>query len=199
MLADRLQRLGLNPREQRIATVAIVVLAAFVVLLVPVGLGALVRSRAAEVDELRSALEAVQGARAQVKERKAKKEGIAQRYAQKAPPLAGFLAQLAKAQKVEVTDSQDRQMVPIGKRYEERATTLHLKKSGLAPISTFLEAVAKSGNPVAVTRLNVRRRSGEPDSYDVEVGVSAYDRKDAPPAPAPAPAGGDGDDGKGKK
>ena len=27
MLADRLQRLGLNPREQRIATVAIVVLA----------------------------------------------------------------------------------------------------------------------------------------------------------------------------
>ena len=36
--------------------------------------------------------------------------------------------------------------------------------------------------------LNVRKRAGEPDSYDVEVGVSAYDRTEAAPAPASSSA-----------
>jgi general secretion pathway protein M len=37
---------------------------------------------------------------------------------------------------------------------------------------------------VAVSRLNIRKRAGEPDSYDVEVGVSAYDRTETAAAPA---------------
>ena len=30
---------------------------------------------------------------------------------------------------------------------------------------------------MTVSRLNVRKRSGEPDSYDVELGISTYERK----------------------
>jgi len=52
-------------------------------------------------------------------------------------------------------------------------------------IAKFMESVEKSNYPVALSRLNVRKRSGEPDSYDVEVGVSAYDRNE--PAPAAKP------------
>ena len=69
----------------------------------------------------------------------------------------------------------------------------------MRPIAKFLEAIEKSGYPVAVTRLNIRKRAGEPDSYDVEVGVSAYDRTEV--APAPASSGGadkDKDEGKDK-
>jgi general secretion pathway protein M len=68
----------------------------------------------------------------------------------------------------------------------EHGTDIHLKKSGMLPLALFLESIEKSGYPVAATRLNIRRRTGEPDSYDVEVGVSSYDRVEPPPAPAPA-------------
>ncbi len=175
---DRLNRLNLNPRERRLALIAAGIVAFLLLVAMPVGLEALVHANRAANDETRAALEAVQGARAQVRERQAKKESIAARYARRAPALAGFLEQSARAQKLEVTDSVDRPEVPHGKRYSERNTVIHLKKAGMGAIARFIETLEKSGNAVAVTRLNIRRRAGEPDSYDVEVGVSAYDRNE---------------------
>lgn len=171
-----LERSGLNPREQRVAGIALVVLGVVVLLGIPVGLQTLVSSRAAENDELRSALTAVNDARTQIAARKSKREGIVARYGKKTPPLAGFLEQQASSNKLQVSDSVDRPDIPHGKRYTERHTVIHLKKSGMAPIAKFLESLEKSGHPVSVSRLNIRKRSGEADSYDVEVGVSAFDR-----------------------
>ena len=67
-------------------------------------------------------------------------------------------------------------------RYQERSTVIHLKKAGMANIAHFLESIEKSGHAIAISRLNIRKRSAEQDSYDVEVGVSAYDRTEAPPS-----------------
>ncbi len=170
---------GLNPREQRVATIFVGVLAVMLLLAVPVGLQTLVSSRKAENEELRAALTAVQAARSQVRDRQSAKDAIAIRYQKKAPPLAGFIEQSARSNKLDVNDSVDRPEVPHGKRYVERSTVVHFKKAGMLPIAKFLETVEKSQYAVAVTRLNVRKRSGEPDSYDVEVGVSAYDRTEA--------------------
>lgn len=187
MVIPIFERWGLNPREQRIATIAVFVIGAMLLLAVPIGLQTLVSSRRNENEELRAALSAVNGARGQIRERQERKASIAQRYGKKAPQLAGFLEQTASAQKLQVTDSVDRPDVPHGKRYTERNTVIHLKKSGMAPIAKFLEAIEKSNYPVAISRLNIRKRAGEPDSYDVEVGVSAYDRTEAAPAPTPSP------------
>ena len=178
MVIPVFERWGLNPREQRVATIAVLVLAAFVLLGIPVGLQMLVSSRKAENEELRSALQAVNTARSQIRERQEQKSSIASRYAKKAPQLAGFIEQNASAQKLQVTDSVDRPDTKHGKRYNERHTVVHLKKSGMASIAKFLEAMEKSGYPVSVSRLNIRKRAAEPDSYDVEVGVSAFDRED---------------------
>ncbi len=186
MVIPIFERWGLNPREQRIATVAVLVLGVMLVLAVPIGLQTLVSRRSNENDELRSALNAVNGARAQIRERADRKASIAQRYGKKTPQLAGFLEQTASAQKLQVTDSVDRPDVPHGKRYLERNTVIHLKKSGMGPIAKFLEALEKSNYPLAVSRLNIRKRAGEADSYDVEVGVSAYDRIEPVPTTAPA-------------
>ena len=79
---------------------------------------------------------------------------------------------------------QDKPEVPIGKRYVERGTTLRLRKVAGYPLVKFLEGIETSGHPVAVTRLNLRKRAGEHDAFDVEVGVSAYDRNEPTPAPA---------------
>jgi general secretion pathway protein M len=174
----------LNPRERRLVTVLGTVLSCALVLAIPFGLESIVHAREADNQELSLALTALQEGRGQVRERQEKKEALLQRYAKKAPPLAGFLEQAAQHEKLEVTDSVDRPEVPHGKRYSERSTTVHLRKAGLLPISKFVEALEKSGFPIEVSRLALRKRAGEPDSYDVEVAVTAYDRSDATPAPS---------------
>jgi hypothetical protein len=178
--------LQMNARERRLVGVIGFVAAVLLVLAVPFGLEAIVRSDMSENDELRQALADVQDARGRVRERQAKKDAIAQRYAKKAPSLAGYLEQEARQQKLEVTDSTPLPDVPHGKRYVEHGTDIHLRKTGMLPLARFLESIEKSSNPVAVTRLNIRKRSGENDSYDVEIGVSSYDRSELPPPPSPA-------------
>ncbi len=41
----------------------------------------------------------------------------------------------------------------------------------------FMEKIEQSPHPVLISRLNIRKRGTEVDSYDVEMIVSAYDRK----------------------
>ena len=178
--------LQMNARERRLVGVLGFVGAVVLILAVPFGLEALVRSSMSENDDLRQALSDVQEARARVRERQAKKDAIAARYARKAPALAGFLEQTAHTQKLEVTDSTPLPDIPHGKRYLEHATDIHLKKTGMLALARYLEALEKSGYPVAVTRMSLHKRSGEADSYDVAVGVSAYDRIDTAASAAPA-------------
>ena len=176
--------LQMNERERRLVGVLIVVGAIVLILAVPFGLGFYIRSARAENEDLRQALSGVQEARGTLRERQAQKDLVAARYAKKAPSLAGFLEQTARTQKLEVVESTPLPDVPHGKRVTEHGTSVHLKKAGMLPIAKFLEAIERSGYPVTVSRLNVRKRNGEPDSYDVEVGVSSYDRTEAPAAPA---------------
>jgi len=175
----------MNARERRLVTILGFVGAFVLLLAIPFGLEAFIRSQQSDSEDLRQALSDVQDARGRVRERQLKKDAIAARYARTAPSLAGFLEQSARAQKLEVTDSTPLPDVPHGKRYMEHGTNIHLKKTGMLPLALFLESIEKSGYPVAATRLNIRKRSGEPDSYDVEVGVSSFDRTEvATPAPA---------------
>jgi hypothetical protein len=199
MVIPIFERWGLNPREQRVATIAVFVLGGVLLLAIPVGLSSLVSSRRTENEELRDALAAVNGARGKIGERKDRKASIASRYAKKAPALAGYLEQTASSNQLQVTDSVDRPELPHGKRYVERNSVIHLKKAGMLRIAKYLEAIEKSGYPVAVTRLNIRTRAGEPDSYDVEIGVSAYDRTEPAAAPASSSGASDKDKDKGKK
>jgi general secretion pathway protein M len=170
----------LSPREQRLLSMLGVVAGLLLLLGLPLGLEGIVASRRAESAELKDAIAQLQTARAQIHERQARRDALAARYGQKAPPLAGMLEKLARDKKLEISDSQDRPELPVGKQYVERTTVVHLKKAGMFSIAKFIEAIEQSGYPVVVSRLNVRKRGGEPDSFDVELGVSAYDRKEVP-------------------
>jgi general secretion pathway protein M len=178
--------LTMNDRERRLVGILAVVGVLVLICALPLGLEIFLHSQGADNDDLRQAIADVQDARGRVRERQQRKDAIAARYGQKAPPLAGFLEQTARAQKLEVTEATPLPDVPHGKRYTEHGTNIHLKKAGMQPIAKFLEALENSGYPLAITRLNVRKRSGEPDSYDVEVGVASYDRTELPPVPVPS-------------
>jgi general secretion pathway protein M len=174
-----LDRFNLNPRERKLVVMLGGILGAIVFLGIPIGIEAWVHARRDAYEETRSAITAVQNARGAVRDRQAKKDAILQRYQKRAPALAGFIEQTAREQKLQVVDSVDRPEVPHGKRYNERNTVVHFKKVNMLPLATFLESLERSGNAIAVTRINIRRRTGDPDQYDVEVGVSAYDRNES--------------------
>ncbi|MCC6644863.1 MAG: type II secretion system protein M [Polyangiaceae bacterium] len=176
----------LSLRERRLVMGLGAVVVGLLFLLVPYGVSSMTRARRASNQELRDAISRVQSSKGTVQAKKQQREAIAARYAKKAPKLAGFIEQTAKEQKIEVPESQDKPEVPIGKRYVERATTVRLRRVAGLPLLKFLEKIEGSGYPVAITRLNLRRRSGDKDSYDVELGVSAYDRADTSGSAAPA-------------
>jgi general secretion pathway protein M len=204
MAIPLVDRLGLNPRERRLISILAVVFCVLALLGVPVGVASLVHSRDAINQELLGAIDAVQGARTQVHDRQVKKDAIVSRYGKRAPALAGLIQKTARQEKIEVTESQDRPDVPHGKRYVEHTTNVHLKKAGMYAIAKFLEGLEKTGYPIEVSKLNIRKRTGEPDAYDVEVGVSAYDRSEATPTSSAASGSGGtaskpGDDGKEKQ
>jgi general secretion pathway protein M len=178
--------LEINARERRVLLILGFVGACLLPLAIPFGIEAIVRSAQGENDDLRQALADVQDARGKMRQRQVEKDALAVRYGKTTPALAGYLEQMAHQQKLEVTDSTPLPDIPRGKRYLEHGTNVHLKKTGMLALSLFLESLEKSGYPIAVTKLDVRKRSGEPDSYDVEIGVASYERT---AAVAPSPAG----------
>jgi general secretion pathway protein M len=187
-LRERMDRLA--PRERRLVVWFLVTFAVVVVLLVPVTMSMTLSSRRDANKALRDAIASLKASRDEVKTRQAKREAVAARYANKVPPLAGLLEKAARDNKLEIPESQDRPDVPHGKKYTERMTVVRLRKVRMLSLAKMLEQVEQQRMPVAVSRVNVRRRGGERDSYDVELGLSAFDRAEAAQGAAGAVPGG---------
>lgn len=177
-LRDRIEQL--EPREQRLLALLVGVFAVMVVLLIPVLLSAMVASRQEDNEQLRAAIEEILASRDKILKHERERQAVLDRYARPAPALAGYLAKVAKANDIEIPESQDRPVIPHGKKYEERSTKLVLRKVGMKAFANFLEQIENSGYPVRVSSLNLRKRT-EADSYDVNMTVSAFDRKAEPP------------------
>jgi general secretion pathway protein M len=176
----------LAPRERRLMGWLFAALGIFVILMAPIGISLMVGSRRDANRLLRDSISSIKDAREEVRQRQAKRAAILARYENKAPPLAGLLEKAARDNKLDVPESQDRPEVPHGKKYVERSTVVRLRKTSMLQLAKTLEQIEQQHMPVAITRLNVRRRGGETDSYDVELGVSAFDRnetKETQPAP----------------
>jgi general secretion pathway protein M len=181
----------LDARERRLLSIFLAFAGALVVLAGPIGLMRVLSSKRADNQEIRELITAIDESRASIAERKSQKEALLMRYAKPAPPLASFIDESAKTNGISAAESQDKPELPHGKRYTERSAVVKMHKVGMLALAKTLEKIEQSGYPVAITRLNLRPRSGEPDSYEVELGVSAYDRKgEAPSASAGAGAAG---------
>lgn len=177
----------LEPRERRLLLILGSILGGALLLLGPIGVYSVVSGKRAENQDVRDLIDQIYEARATISERRARRDAIVARYARTAPALAGFIEEATKENGISAAESQDRPPLPHGKRYSERTTTVKVHKIGMLALAKTLEKIEQSGYPVAVTRLSLKPRAGEPDSYEVELGVSAFDRSaDAPPPAASA-------------
>jgi len=183
-ISDRFARLG--SRDQRLLNVALLVVGVLVVVVLPIALTVLVHSRSSENQALSDAADSISDSREQIEKNKAEKAVTLERYSKPAPPLAAFLAGLASEVGIEIPESQDRQAVPHGKRYTERSTKMSLHKVGMLKLAHFMERIEQSGNPIRISVLNIRKRGPEPDMYDVDMTVSAFDRAAAAEKPKKA-------------
>jgi len=185
---------GLAERERKMLAVLGVALVAFALFLVPYGTSAMLSSRRDHNEELRKAIALIQRNRGRMDEIEERKEAVAKRYDNPAPALAGFIENAARKSGLEIPESQDRADLPHGKKFIERSTVVRLRKVPLLPLVKMLESLENSGHPIVISRLNIRRRGRQPDSYDVELGVSAFDRvkkkKKSDEGPAGASSGG---------
>jgi general secretion pathway protein M len=181
-LRERFERL--EERERKLLGIHGLVVAAGVVLVVPLGVAAALHTERSANDALRDAIRELESARPAVEAARSQMRAIESRYANTAPPLAAYLSKVAAEVEVDIPESQDRQPVPHGanKRYEERATKIVLRRVGMLKLAKFMERIAQSGYPVSISTLSIRKRSVEPDSYDVDMVVSAFDRKAEKPA-----------------
>jgi general secretion pathway protein M len=180
----------LAPRERRMMAWLLAALAIFVLIMAPLGLSLVVGSRRDQTKALRDTISTVKGAREDVRQRQARRSAVLARYEGHAPPLAGLLEKAARDNRLDVPESQDRPDVPHGKKYIERTTVVRLRKTTMLQLAKMLEQIEQQRLPLAITRLNVRRRGGESDSYDIELGVSAFDRIETSKEPAPSTGGG---------
>ncbi|MDQ2645892.1 MAG: hypothetical protein M3020_18905 [Myxococcota bacterium] len=174
-LRERFERL--EDREKKLLGILGIVAVVGGVLIVPLGVAAALHSERTANQELRDAILALDTAKPEIDAAHVQQRAIEARYANPAPPLAAYLSKVAAEVEIEIPESQDRQAVPHGKRYEERSTKINIRKTGMLKIAKFMEKIAQSGHPVSITQLSIRKRSVEPDSYDVDMIVSAFDRK----------------------
>ncbi len=173
----------LEERERKLLVAFFAVFATMAVFGVPVALSLVLSGDRDHNRALSEAISAVNDNRAVIEKRAAERAQIEERYARKAPPLAGFLAQMAEQVGIEIPETQDRSTVPQGKKFEERSTQIRLRNVGMLKLANFMEKIEQSGYAVTISKLNVRSR-GKPDEYDVEMIVSAFDAKAPPPKKA---------------
>jgi hypothetical protein len=53
-----------------------------------------------------------------------------------------------------------------------------MSKVGLLPLVKMLERIESGGYPIAISRLKIKKKN-RPDQYDVELTVSAYQKRSA--------------------
>lgn len=175
-LRDRIDQL--EERERKLLMVFGGVVGFMVLFLAPLALSMSVGSQRTENERVRQIIQDIEDERMTLGRRKSEEARIDQRYARKAPALAGFLAQIADQEGVEIPETQDRSTVPHGKNIKERVTKIQIRKVGMLALSNFMSKIENSGYAVSFSRLIIRKRGAQPDEYDAEMEISAFDREE---------------------
>jgi hypothetical protein len=182
-LKERLGELG--ERERKLLFVFFGILFVLITVLVPVWVRMGVSDRASENQAISEMIEQISDERLTIAKRKQVVARVESRYRRTAPALAGFLANVADRVDAEIPETQDRSVVPHGKTFKERQTRIRLTKIGMRALSDFMEGVVSAGYPVVISRLEIKKGTN-PDQFDAEMDVSAFDREDTKPKAKPA-------------
>ncbi len=172
-LRDQLE--NMSPREQRLLSALGAVFAGILLIGIPVYVFMNVTDARAQNEAMRESLRNIDKMGELLAKRKGERDARDKKYGKKAPALAAFIEGAARANGLEVPESTDRPLAEV-KGFSERVTVVKMRKVGLLNLVRMLEKIVGSQYPVAISQLNIKTRAGGPDSYDVTLAVSAFDR-----------------------
>lgn len=174
-LTERIE--ALEPRERRLLFIFGGVFVVVLLLLVPVGVSSLLSGQTETHAQLTEAIERIEAEGDSIREQQDARKALLDRYEKPAPALAGFLERAASASGLGgIPEFKESDPVAHGKRYEERSAQISFRKIGLLGLVKFMERVSGGTEPISISKLNIRKRGPEPDTYDVQMTVSAYHR-----------------------
>ncbi len=177
----RTQLSNLSPREQKLLSAFGAVLAALIFIGGPAYVYSGLSDARSRNEEMRKLLAQMDRMGELLAKRKSERMALELRYASQAPSLASFIEEAASENGLEVPESTDRPDIK-GKGYTERVTVVKMRKVGLKPLVKMLEKIERSKYPVSVSLLSIKARASTPDSYDVQLAVSAFDKESQAPA-----------------
>ncbi|MGC4089778.1 MAG: type II secretion system protein GspN [Polyangiaceae bacterium] len=160
-LRERLARL--EDRERRLLGILALVVGFILLLAIPFGVTAMLHGSRSDNAALRDVIQQINASRPMALHNRAMHKAVEERYARPAPPLTSFLATLAKEVEVEIPETQDRPVVPHGKRYEEKSTKNHAAPRGHAQgrqVDGAHRAVGLPGEHFAAQHSQAWRRAG---------------------------------------
>jgi len=100
-------------------------------------------------------------------------------YSSEIPPLRSLLSNTARNLNLMIPDLKELPDQNHGERWVEHSMEVRLNSTNLAPATNFMVAVEayRKQFPISITKLDVEKRRGQPDTYDFKLTVSTYERK----------------------
>ncbi len=187
-ILDPLQSMwdNLSERERKLVMLMGAIFAAIVLVLPAFLAHRFVSEMSTENQAIRDALRNMELHAPELAEKRALRMAAERRYTQKPPALGSFIEEKAKQSGLQlgsVTDEADRN---VGS-YLKKSTRVHLDNVNLRALVDLMAAVENSGFAIAIDFLRIEHfRSG--DSYNVELGVTSYEK-------GATPAAGDSEEG----
>ncbi len=170
---------GLSERERRLVIVMGLMFAVFIIFLVVFfvqsGISDLEKKTTNYTKSLKLIAEKEEAYLAQRREAKAWKN----RGASKQPvPLRTLIDKIGKQLDVVVPDMKELPDQRHASLWQEHAMELSMREIGLASLTKFMEEVERNRRkfPIAITRIEIRKRKRTQDSYDVKMVITTYER-----------------------
>ncbi len=175
---------NLTERERRLVLLLGAVFGVILVLLPLMLLSSSISDMETENAELRAVMRDIEQARPRLARIAAEAEATQARYAQRAPALGGFVEQRAGAHGLSLREINDQPELALG-NYMRRGVGVRMPDVSIDPVLAMLREIEESEHPVAVSRLQIDRYR-DAGNFNVEIGVSAYDREERRAAAAAA-------------
>jgi type II secretory pathway component PulM len=170
----------LTERERRLVAMLGAVLVAIIVLLPLFFMTTAVSDMETENEELRAVMREIEQARPRLARIAAENEANTERYSNRAPALGGYVEQRAQAYGLALREINDQPELALG-NYMRRGVRVRIPDVGIDSVLQMLQDIDRSEYPVAVSRLQIDRYR-DAGNFNVEVGVSAYDKQTHRPA-----------------
>ncbi|MCA9582600.1 MAG: hypothetical protein KC416_12455 [Myxococcales bacterium] len=167
---------NLNERERKLALAMGGVFLAFLVCVPFLLVFQAISDVRTENEEMRAIIQDIASSGPEIAARLAKEEATAKKYEQPTPPLGTFLEAKAKEagydRALQTTDEPAKE----DGEFLRRHTRASLQGIGLKAFLQMVVAVKNSPYPTAIERIQIENYRGG-DSYNVEIGVFAYEKK----------------------